>query len=172
MTFDPEKLHDFLARGDKSPPPVFVGRDGVLKDIEEAGATAWKGRSETIAGKQVQHGVAGMTRIVQGAPGAGKTSILAELFSRSSERHGAPGQSRVLTVGSRQLLDNLPDVLHAVAAAACTPGAASNAATAASIASSVPGVRAARQSGRRLNVVWDSRQYQRATRAPAGVLRP
>ena len=119
MTFDPEKLHDFLARGDKSPPPVFVGRDGVLKDIEEAGATAWKGRSETIAGKQVQHGVAGMTRIVQGAPGAGKSSILAKLFSRSSERHGAPGQSRVLTVGSRQLLDNLPDVLHAVAAGAC-----------------------------------------------------
>ncbi len=45
-------------------------------------------------------------------------------------------------------------------------------ATAASTAASVPGVRAARQSGRRLNVAWDSGQYQRATRAPAGVLRP
>lgn len=51
------------------------------------------------------------------------------------------------------------------------PGAASNAATAASTASSVPGVRAARQSASMLNVVLESRQYQRGTRAPAGVFR-
>ena len=117
MTFDAEKIQDFLAQGDKSPPPVFVGRGGVLKDIEEAAATAWKGRSETIAGKQVQHGVAGMTRIVQGAPGAGKTSILATLFGRSSERHGAPGLSRVLAFESSELAEDLPRVLRTVAAA-------------------------------------------------------
>ncbi len=37
--------------------------------------------------------------------------------------------------------------------------------------SSVPGSRAARQSGSRLNVVWLSGQYQRAMRVPGGVLR-
>ena len=49
--------------------------------------------------------------------------------------------------------------------------APSAATTTASSLSSVPGSRAARQSGSRLKVVWLSGQYQRATRTPCGVLR-
>ena len=48
---------------------------------------------------------------------------------------------------------------------------AAAAATASSSSASVPGSRAARQSGSRLNVVWLSGQYQRAIRVPGGVLR-
>ena len=114
MTFDTEGLLDFIARGEKSPPPVFVGREDVLEDIEAAGETVWDDDPNA-------HGVPGMTRIVQGAPGAGKTSILAELARRSAERDGAPRQSRVVTVGSSELLESLPDVLRAVAAAASLP---------------------------------------------------
>lgn len=117
MTFDVEKIQDFLDQGDKSPPPVFVGRGDVLRDIEAAGETAWQGQSETVAGEQASRGVPGMTRVLQGAPGAGKSSVLSELTRRSSERDGAPAQSRVVTVGSRQLLDGLTDVLRAVAVA-------------------------------------------------------
>ena len=39
------------------------------------------------------------------------------------------------------------------------------------IAPRLPGNRAARQSGNRLNVMWLSGQYQRAIRTPRGVLR-
>ena len=57
------------------------------------------------------------------------------------------------------------------AAAAATLGEPSTVATASSSSASVPGSRAARQSGSRLNVVWLSGQYQRAMRVPGGVLR-
>ena len=56
-------------------------------------------------------------------------------------------------------------------AAASRLRAPSAATTTASRSSSVPGSRAARQSGRRLMVVWLSRQYQRGTFAPGGVFR-
>ena len=44
-------------------------------------------------------------------------------------------------------------------------------ATTSSSSSNVPGSRAARKSGNRLNVVWLWGQYQRAMRVPRGVLR-
>ena len=53
------------------------------------------------------------------------------------------------------------------AALAASPAVAA----ASSSSASVPGSRAARQSGSRLNVVWLSGQYQRAIRVPDGVLR-
>ena len=56
-------------------------------------------------------------------------------------------------------------------AAALRLGACSACATTASRVSTVPGSRAARQSGSRLKVVWLSGQYQRAMRVPRGVLR-
>ena len=121
MTFDAdEKLLDFVEDDDGSPPRVFVGREDTLEDIERTGARAWRPVNRTAGDlRPVKRGAPKNTRIVQGAPGAGKSSILAQLVRRSAERDGAPGQSRVLVVGSRQLLDNLPDVLQAVAAAAC-----------------------------------------------------
>ena len=57
------------------------------------------------------------------------------------------------------------------ASAAAARLAVSPACTTASSSSKVPGSRAARQSGNRLNVVWLCGHYQRATRVARGILR-
>ena len=85
-------------------------------------------------------------------------SALRTSRTRRPSQRTAPGSS----TASRRM----------ASAAAARLGARSAAATASSSASSVPGSRAARQSGSRLNVAWLCGQYQRATRAPLGVLRP
>ena len=90
-------------------------------DIEAAGETAWQGQSRRHAGGQVRRGVPKNTRIVQGAPGAGKTSILAELARRSAGRDGAPGRSRVVTLSSDHLMANLPKAIRMIAVTAGMP---------------------------------------------------
>ena len=119
MTFDAdEKLLDFVKEDEGSPPPVFVGREKALEDIEDTGARAWRPVNRAAGDRRpAKRGAPKNTRIIQGAPGAGKTSILAELVKRSSERDGAPGQSRVLAFNSTALVNSLPEVLRIVAAA-------------------------------------------------------
>ncbi len=56
---DVERIREYLRQGEGAPPPVFVGRDAILADILKA--------SRESAGQPK------MTRIVQGAPGAGKS---------------------------------------------------------------------------------------------------
>ena len=122
MTFDVEGLQGFIARGEKSPPPVFVGRENVLGDIEKAGRLAWKRRNPASYHPQpTRHGAPKNTRIIQGAPGAGKSSILAELVKRSGERDGAPGQSRVVTLSTGLLMTSLPKAIRMIAVAAGMP---------------------------------------------------
>ena len=96
MEFDREGLQDFVASGDKSPPPVFVGRKEILQDIELASRRSWKGW-EAMA-----HGNPGETRILQGAPGAGKSSIIAEL-KRRSQNSLAPESPSVLSLNSARI---------------------------------------------------------------------
>ena len=57
-------LREFVAAGEGSPPPVFVGREDVISDILAAAERAW-----TPEGSR--HGEPKMTRILQGAPGSG-----------------------------------------------------------------------------------------------------
>ncbi len=113
MTFDAERLQDFAAMTEGSPPAVFVGREDVLSDIEKAGRLAWNDRGP--------HGAPKSTRIIQGAPGAGKISILAELVKRSAERDGASGQSRVVTLSSDLLMGDFPKAIRMIAATAGMP---------------------------------------------------
>ena len=96
MEFDREGLKDFIDSGDKSPPPVFVGREDILRDIE---ATARRIRKEYIATGQ---GNPGETRIIQGAPGAGKSSVIAELKYRSINSP-APQAPLVLSLNSSRI---------------------------------------------------------------------
>ena len=67
------ELKSFLRQTEGTPPPVFVGRDGVLDDIALAAWQVWEGTGGGM------HGMEKATRIVQGAPGAGKSSILNEI---------------------------------------------------------------------------------------------
>ncbi len=70
-----ERLRKFDRAEARHTPPVFVGRGAVIEDIEQAAGTTldiWRegGRFP------------GPTRLVQGAPGAGKSSLLAHLEAR------------------------------------------------------------------------------------------
>ncbi len=107
--FDGDGLRDFVAESEKSPPPVFVGRTEAIADIEAAARRAWKPGASN-------QGKPGITRILHGAPGAGKSSILAEMELRSL-RAAAPGSPRVLVLSSEWLTSDLPSALAAVSAA-------------------------------------------------------
>ena len=77
---DIEGLRMFSERDDRSPAPIFVGREGVLADIE--------GMARRVAKGDAQGGV----RLVYGAPGAGKSALLDELARRwrEGEADGTP----------------------------------------------------------------------------------
>ena len=68
--FKKEALVTFAQRGEKSAPPVFMGRQEILDDIIQRADVGWQNH---------QSGEPGNTLVIQGAPGAGKSSILAEL---------------------------------------------------------------------------------------------
>ena len=67
-----EAMQRYIDRHERSAPVVFVGRDGILSDLMSAvKATAMDDAK-------------GMTRVVQGVPGAGKTAICEE-FTRKHQ---------------------------------------------------------------------------------------
>ena len=106
--FQRDALQDFVLRGDKSPPPVFVGRDEILKTI--LSLTELTGRDGRAP--------PGNTRIIQGAPGAGKSSVLRELVTRTNQMD----TSRTVVISNIELQQALPDVVQALAfAGAATP---------------------------------------------------
>ena len=65
-------LEAFALEDDRLPPPAFVGRREIIADIERAVAQAAAGGAA----------VRGRTRLLVGAPGAGKTALLDELARR------------------------------------------------------------------------------------------
>ena len=65
-------LQAFALEDDRLPPAAFVGRQDIIADIEHAVAQAAAGGAA----------VRGRTRLVFGAPGAGKTALLFELARR------------------------------------------------------------------------------------------
>ncbi len=69
---DLEGLGAFAREGDRNRARFFVGREPQIRDIEQACADAM---AEYRAGGKL----AGATRLIQGAPGAGKTALLEHL---------------------------------------------------------------------------------------------
>jgi len=107
-TFRAEALRRFVIAGEKSSPPVFVGREDILTEILQKASLGF------------EQGMAppGNTRIIQGAPGAGKTSILLEL-----ERRGRQGdhKPRTVVVTDVEIEQHLTNVLKSIALAASAP---------------------------------------------------
>ena len=78
MPIHRDRIIEYLRQGEGAPPPVFVGHDTILTDVLTT--------AKDSAGKPK------MTRIVQGAPGAGKSSLLHEmqkLWLGTDEKHGS-----------------------------------------------------------------------------------
>ena len=69
---DLEGLRAFVREGDRNRARFFVGREAQIRDIEQVCADAM---AEYRAGGKL----AGATRLIQGAPGAGKTALLEHL---------------------------------------------------------------------------------------------
>lgn len=70
---DLEGLQDFADAGDREAPPHFAGRRGVQDDIKNAATRCWN------RWQNGQNKTPGATRVVSGAPGAGKSSLLMHL---------------------------------------------------------------------------------------------
>ncbi len=107
------RLLDFIDRPPSAPPPVFVGRKDIIHDIEKAAASVFASEnSET-------HGLQKVTRVIHGAPGAGKSSILAQLDRRAvARRNSNPRIHNVLILNS-EMLDDMGYVMRRILAAAC-----------------------------------------------------
>jgi len=114
MAFNRDGLEAFIDGGEGAAPPVLAGRNDVIKDIEDTARRAWK--------PDGAHGIAKATRIIQGAPGAGKSSILAELQCRSLRSKDGAGTPRVVDLSPEMVLDDLPGVLTVIAGAAGLDG--------------------------------------------------
>ncbi len=84
-----DRIREFLDQDEGDPPPVFVGRGTILDDILDT-AVRKAGRPK-------------VTRILQGAPGAGKTSLLAEMQKRWMGKDGTP---RVVTLSSTDIVND------------------------------------------------------------------
>lgn len=64
-----ERLRAYESNLERAPPPVFVGRQGVLEELQ------------FVVGQVAEANPRGMTRIVQGVPGAGKSSLCDEFLA-------------------------------------------------------------------------------------------
>ncbi len=119
--FRSEELRRFVDRGEKAPPPVFVGRGELIAEIHRMARSVWSD-NDAIA-----HGEAGAAMVLQGAAGAGKTSIVSQLSRISLDEiaaaaEGAGGSAhpptRVVTIPANTVAVNPQRTLAVLAAAA------------------------------------------------------
>ncbi len=101
-----EALQNFVDDGEKDHPPVFAGRQDVLQDVlVKARRTGER-----------QGGIPGNTTVIQGAPGAGKSSVLSELEIQAP--HVA--DARVVKISNTDLIKAIPAVTRAIAIASAS----------------------------------------------------
>ena len=106
---DIEGLQGFIETEDRDEAPFFTGRGNIIDHIEKLAIKAWERRK----GK----GLSSATRLLQGAPGAGKTSVLNEL-ERKFPQKGRPGTPLALHADITDISDERETVLLLADAAA------------------------------------------------------
>ena len=94
-------LQHFVDDGEKDHPPVFTGRQDVLRHILIKATRTFERHS----------GIPGNTTVITGAPGAGKSSVLGEIHHRSSDENHV----RVFYASESDVIQNLPMVLQSIA---------------------------------------------------------
>ncbi|MCY4242816.1 MAG: ATP-binding protein [Rhodobacter sp.] len=109
--FQRDALQDFVDDGAKDHPPVFVGREDLLGEI------LTKARRSLERVRSGQPPPPGNAIIIQGAPGAGKSSVLRELATQNVQPH----VPKTLEISSVELCDQFGDVLRAIGALGTTP---------------------------------------------------
>jgi len=82
------KLREFLDTEERESPMFYVGRESVIRRV----LASAEGAFDRVAAGEI---AAGQTWVVQGAPGAGKTSLLNELRKRPESRGQAPWEGEM-----------------------------------------------------------------------------
>ena len=86
-------LRSFISTQDRATPPVFVGREEIIEalvsDVSECGKNLDEYRC--------------FTRVIYGAPGAGKTSLVGEIRHRLSGEKGAVGPLTIVSMEWHEL---------------------------------------------------------------------
>ncbi|MCY4051983.1 MAG: hypothetical protein OXF60_10905 [Gammaproteobacteria bacterium] len=99
------RLESFIRQTEGAPPPVFVGRKELLDDLVHATDQVWQGTGIS------ENGIAKSTRIIHGAPGPGKSSILLKLLNRSLAQTHTNFAARMVLVNSSLLEEDISIVL-------------------------------------------------------------
>lgn len=90
-------LREFVGAQDRATPPIFVGRREIIDRIVDDVASC---RSNTDAARCY-------TLAIQGAPGAGKTSLLSEIRQRLDGENGSVGPLSVVSLEWNELSDKV-----------------------------------------------------------------
>ena len=93
-----------LEPGTVATPPYFAGRKDVIADIEDTCRTMWKNHQAGVTQYK------GMTRIIHGAPGVGKTALLGHLASGM-----AAGNTRIVNMPGPDSLENGDEIATLIA---------------------------------------------------------
>ncbi|MCY4301975.1 MAG: hypothetical protein OXC68_09630 [Aestuariivita sp.] len=113
--FDREGLEAYLQQSEGEKPPVFKGRQDILATLRDCGEKTRKFIQEPshTNPQLLLRGIPKTTQIVQGAPGAGKSSLLAKL-QEDCDDAGNEKAPRVIIVSSQSIVGSLPQVLKLV----------------------------------------------------------
>ncbi len=105
-----KELESFLKRTEGKPPLVFVGRAEVLDDIALAAEQVWE-FTDTDG-----YGMEKATRIIQGAPGAGKSSIVHQIRHNPERLHTeSVGKAPLVVVLESGVIEEPVDILQPLA---------------------------------------------------------
>ena len=88
-------LRSFIRLEDRASPPIFVGREEIIAKIVEDVSECRLNTDETAC----------FTRVIYGAPGAGKTSLLSEIMNRLDGDNGSVGPLNVVSLEWNELSD-------------------------------------------------------------------